>query len=305
MKILVTGGAGFIGSNIVDLLIKLGHEVVIIDNLSTGNIGNVNTNAKLYVEDILDITTKNIINSFLPDVVIHTAAQIDVQRSIVEPDFDMDVNIKGTLNLLNCCKQAGVKKIIYSSSAAIYGTPEYLPIDENHKLEPISFYGVSKLTPEYYIKIYKDLYNIDYVILRYSNVYGIRQDSKGEGGVVSIFLNRIIKNQDIDIYGDGYQTRDFIYVEDIANANIKALEYYGCGIFNISTGNEVTINELYNIIKNITKTEVKSKYKAERPGDIKYSYLDNTKAKKYLNWTYRYDIKKGLEKTINYYLNKK
>ena len=192
MKIVVTGGAGFIGSNVVDELISNNHEVCVVDNLSTGKIDNLNDKARFYKYDITNADALKLIFKIgRPEVVYHFAAQIDVNTSLKKPAFDANVNIEGTINVLECCRKYEVKKIIYPSSAAVYGNPEYLPVDEKHPIEPISFYGISKHTPEHYIKTFCSLYGIKYTIFRYSNVYGIRQDPKGEGGVVSIFINLI------------------------------------------------------------------------------------------------------------------
>ncbi|GAB6117189.1 hypothetical protein JCM16816_07860 [Thermoanaerobacter brockii subsp. lactiethylicus] len=201
MKALVTGGAGFIGSNIVDLLIENGYEVVIVDNLSTGKEEFINKKAIFYKKDIIDEDLCKIFEKEKPDYVIHQAAQIDVQKSIDNPVFDAKINVLGTVNLLECCRKSGVKKVIYASSAAVYGNPEYLPIDEVHKINPISYYGISKHTPEHYFVVYRQLYGLKYTILRYANVYGIRQDPKGEGGVISIFLDKMLKGERPIIFG--------------------------------------------------------------------------------------------------------
>ncbi|MFW6029788.1 MAG: NAD-dependent epimerase/dehydratase family protein, partial [Halanaerobiales bacterium] len=298
----VTGGAGFIGSNIVDKLIEHGYNTIILDNLSTGKKENINPLAKFYH---LDITSSEIEKIFMEENithVIHHAAQIDVQSSMKNPLNDMQSNIKGTINLLENCRKYNVKKIIYASSAAVYGEPNYLPIDEEHSINPMSPYGISKHTPEHYIKIYKDLYEIDYTILRYANAYGPKQDAKGEGGVVSIFVDRMIAGERPIIYGDGNQTRDFIYIEDIVEANIKALSKGDGEIVNISCNTQDSVNDLYKIVNEIIKNDIKPIYKKERKGDIRYSYLDNTKAKEILNWLPAFNFKQGITYTINYYL---
>ncbi len=302
MKILITGGAGFIGSNIVDLLIREGHSVIVIDNLSRGKKENIDSNAKLYVFDILDLDKLNRI-FFIekPEVVIHNAAQIDVQTSIKKPNVDLDVNVKGTINVLECCKNSVVKKIIYPSSAAVYGNPIYLPVDEKHPVDPISFYGISKHTPEHYIRTYNKLYGIKYTIFRYSNVYGIKQDPKGEGGVVSIYIDKFLNNKPPIIYGNGNQTRDFIYVKDIAKANLLALSNGDNKILNISTQTPVTVNELFEVMKKIFNSCLNSIHEGERIGDIKDSYLNNNESKKCLNWSIDYSLEKGLRETCEYY----
>ncbi|MFW6030347.1 MAG: SDR family oxidoreductase [Halanaerobiales bacterium] len=300
MKILVTGGAGFIGSNITDKLIELGYQTIVLDNLSYGNRENINKEVKFYEMDIKSHDIEDIFMSEDITHVIHHAAQIDVQHSIKDPFFDIQNNIIGTVNILECCKKFNVKKIIYPSSAAIYGDPEYLPIDEKHPINPMSPYGVSKHTPEHYLEMYRQLYGLDYTILRYSNVYGPRQDPSGEGGVVSIFIDKMLAGEVPIIYGNGKQTRDFIYVGDVVEANIKALSEGDGEIVNISSNTQNSVNDLYQIINQIMDTKIKPLYKAERKGDIRNSYLDNTRASEVLNWRPAYDLRRGLLYTIEH-----
>ncbi|MDD9266599.1 NAD-dependent epimerase/dehydratase family protein [Paenibacillus sp. GCM10023248] len=302
MKILVTGGAGFIASHIVDLLVDLGHYVAILDNFSTGKNENVNARAKVYKMDILDDRTADIFLEFEPDIVIHHAAQIDIQSSIKDPAFDATTNIVGTVKLLENCKKTGVKKIIYASSAAVYGDPRYLPVDEYHPVRPLSYYGISKHTPEHYIEVFSTQNDIDYTILRYANVYGTRQDPKGEGGVVSIFIDKIMDKAQPIIFGDGEQTRDFIYVKDVARANIAALDKGSKGIYNISCNTQTSVNELLNMISEASNVKVVPGYREVRSGDILHSFLDNTSAMKDLNWEPRYSLRDGLQETCDYYL---
>ncbi|KYH31216.1 UDP-glucose 4-epimerase [Clostridium tepidiprofundi DSM 19306] len=302
MKVLVIGGAGFIGSNVVDRLIDEKYDVTVIDNLSTGKIENVNSKASFYLCDIRDVERLNVVFEVeKPEIVIHHAAQIDVQKSLRNPAEDAVINIVGTINVLECCKNWEAKKIVYASSAAVYGDPEYLPVDEEHKVDPISFYGISKHTPEHYIKVYSQLYGMKYTILRYANVYGIRQEPKGEGGVVSIFLDKFLKKEQPTIFGNGEQTRDFIYVEDIVKANLNALKNGDNEIINVSTNQAVTVNELYKSMKEIFESSMSVNYSEERKGDILHSYLDNKKAKDKLEFSNEYEIKEGLRKTIEYY----
>ncbi|WP_434565310.1 SDR family oxidoreductase [Thermoanaerobacterium thermosaccharolyticum] len=301
MNILVTGGAGFIGSNIVDLLIDNGYDVIIVDNLSTGKKENINKKARFYNVDITDNDLYKVFEDEKIDFVIHHAAQIDIQRSINDPVFDAKANIIGTINLLECCRKFDVKKIVYASSAAVYGDPEYLGVDEKHRVNPISYYGISKHTPEHYIKVYNELYGLKYTILRYANVYGIRQDPKGEGGVISIFIDKMLKGERPVIYGDGNQTRDFIYVKDVAKANLLALEKGDNEIINISTNRSTTINELVEIMNKFMEEPQKPIYKEPRKGDIVHSYLDNKKAKDVLGWKPDYELEDGLKETIEYY----
>jgi len=297
---LVTGGAGFIGSHIVDKLIARGDQVVIVDNLSTGKKENINQEALFYELDIRDDLSE-IFNQHKVDYIIHHAAQIDIQHSLREPDFDSDVNITGSINLFNHAIKGGVKKVIYASSAAVYGHPEYLAIDENHPVNPISYYGISKHTPEHYLEVFKELHGLDYTVLRYANAYGVRQDPKGEGGVISIFVDKFLNQETPIIFGDGHQTRDFVYVDDIAQANLLAIKNGSGEIINIGCNVQTSVNELVEMMKEVTGSSLEAKYQAARAGDIKYSYLDNTKAKDILGWEPNYNLKRGLEETFQYY----
>lgn len=299
MKVIVTGGAGFIGSNLVDKLIDMNNEVVVIDDLSTGKMENINPVTKFYKADITK--KKYVLEIFereKPEIVFHLAAQIDVQKSIEFPEKDADINIFGTVNILEASRKNNVKKIIYSSTAAVYGIPEYLGIDENHPLKPISFYGASKLTGEYYIDIYSGLYGLDYTILRYANVYGIREDKKREGGVISIFLDKMLKEERPTIFGDGSFTRDFIYVDDVVAANIASMDKGSREVFNIGTGNSISILELFNQMRDIIGVKIEPEFAEERPGDISHSYFDIKKAEKILEWKPKFNLKDGLMNTI-------
>ncbi|TXK76899.1 NAD-dependent epimerase/dehydratase family protein [Paenibacillus sp. N3.4] len=301
MKILVTGGAGFIASHIVDALIELQHEVAIVDNFSTGKEAFVNAKAILYKKDILDAELSLVFRDFSPEIVIHHAAQIDVQTSMRNPSRDAEINIIGTIKLLEACRNSGVRKIIYASSAAVYGDPAYLPVDESHPIAPLSSYGISKHTPEQYLKVFSDLYSLDYTILRYANVYGGRQDPKGEGGVVSIFLEKMLQGLQPVIFGDGEQTRDFIYVKDIARANIAALHSGSKCIYNISCNLQTSINELYNRLALLSNYRDNPIYKVGRSGDIIHSCLDNSAALRDLQWEPIYTLVHGLKETFDYY----
>lgn len=305
MNILVTGGAGFIGSNIADKLIELGHIVVIVDNLSSGKKENINSKAVFHKLDISCDKLDEVFNETEVDYVIHHAAQTDVNRSVNNVVLDLECNIKGTVNILENCRKYGVEKVIYASSAAVYGEPDYLPVDEKHPVRPLSPYGISKFTPEHYIKAYKELYGLKYTIFRYSNVYGPRQDPSGEGGVISIFIDQMMAGKTPVIYGDGEQTRDFIHVYDIVEANVKALESGDEQLINISTNTKSSVNDLYQILNKILNTEIKPLYKEARKGDIKHSYLDNTLAKKIINWQPEYDLESGLKQTVGYYTAKR
>lgn len=293
MNILVTGGCGFIGSHIVDKLIEDKHNVLVVDNLSTGNMNNLNPKAHFYNVDYSSKESAEVIYSFKPDIVYHHAAQVSVNKSMIDPHFDAETNIIGSIKLLEICNNAGVKRIIYPSSAAVYGNPNFLPINEDHSISPVSFYGISKYTPENYIKVFCEHNNISYSILRYANVYGLRQDANGEGGVVSIFLDKLMKNQQPTIYGDGGQTRDFIYIKDIVSANLLMLHSDCNDVYNVSTGRGISVNELYLTIKKNMDSNISPKYSESRDGDIMHSYLDNHKLKS-LGWRPQFDITEGI-----------
>ena len=301
MEVLVTGGAGFIGSNIVDGLIEAGHQVIVVDNLSTGKKENLNDQAEFYNLDLRDQKLKEVFKENEISHVIHHAAQIDVQHSIQDPLSDAQNNILATINLLECCRAYKVKKIIYASSAAVYGEPDYLPVDEEHPIKAMSPYGISKHTPEHYIKMYNELYELKYTIFRYANVYGPRQDPKGEGGVVSIFVDKMLAEERPVIFGDGQQTRDFVHVYDIVKANLLALDNGDNILVNISTQSRDSVNNLVDHLNQILPYDIKAIYQEARKGDILHSSLANGKAEEQLGWTPDYDFKTGLEQTVGYY----
>ncbi|MEY8764353.1 MULTISPECIES: NAD-dependent epimerase/dehydratase family protein [Clostridium] len=303
MKVLVTGGAGFIGSHIVDMLIDNDYEVCIVDNMSHGEKQNINSKAKVYKVDIRSPKLKEVFQIEKPDYVIHEAAQICVNNSLINPLEDADINIMGTINILESCKTVNVKKIIYPASAAIFGNPKYLPIDEKHPLDMISPYGVSKHTVEHYLNVYKYLYGIDYICLRYSNVYGPRQDSSGEGGVVSIFFDRLKKGKTPVIYGNGKQIRDFVYVEDVARANMMSLESHKSGMYNVCTNVKTTVNKLLECIEKILNVNVQPIHLESRKGDIRDSYMSYDKIYEELGWKPKYKLDMGIRKIENYTCN--
>lgn len=268
MEVLVTGGAGFIGSNIVDGLIEEGHKVIVVDNLSTGKKENLNEEAEFYQLDIRDQELEKVFEENNITHVIHHAAQIDVQHSIKDPLFDAQNNILGTINVLEIAKEYEVEKLIYASSAAVYGEPDYLPVDEEHSIKAMSPYGITKHTPEHYIKMYSELYDLKYTIFRYSNVYGPRQDPKGEGGVVSIFVDKMLAEERPVIFGDGQQTRDFIHVYDIVKANLLALEKGDNILVNVSTESRDSVNDLVDYLNEILPYNLEAINEKARKGDI-------------------------------------
>jgi UDP-glucose 4-epimerase len=301
MNVLVTGGAGFIGSNLVDALIEAGHQVTVVDNLSTGKREYVNRRADFQQMHIQDARLAEVFGASRPEVVFHLAAQINVQTSLEEPGLDADVNILGSIRVLELCRLYRVRKIIYPSSAAVYGDPLYLGIKEDHPIKPLSFYGISKYTPEPYIQVYADLYGLDYTILRYANVYGMRQDPKGEGGVISMFLNKMVNGVPPVIYGNGEQTRDFIYIKDVVSANLAAIDRGSRAVLNISTNRSTRIQELVVLMSRILGCSGTAIYQEGRPGDIEHSRLDHTEAVKQLDWRPAYSLLQGLTETSEFY----
>jgi UDP-glucose 4-epimerase len=303
MKILVTGGAGFIGSQIIDLLLAEGHTPIILDNLSNGREENVPNGVKIYRKNLLSDKVERIFEKEKPDIVMHLAAQVSVAKSLENPAEDAAVNVLGTVKLLEYSIKYDVKKFIFSSSSAVFGYTNEV-IHEESSTSPISFYGTSKLVSETYIKLFNRLYNLPYTILRYANVYGPRQRSDGEGGVISIFIEQLLNNETPIIFGDGNQTRDFVYVEDVARANLLAITNADNQVLNISTNTQTSINLLYTLLSNQIHSLQKPNYEAKREGDILHSHLSNTKALKNLNWEPEYDLISGLEKTAAYFKKK-
>ena len=294
MKILITGGAGFIGSHLVDALLDKGEEVHVVDDLSTGKLENLNPATSFYKIDICDPGLGKLVRSIQPETVFHLAAQVSVPRSLEDPYEDTRVNVLGTVNLMEACVKAGVKRVIFSSSAAVYGMPQYLPVDEEHPLLTISPYGAGKAAAEEYLRLYNRLCGLEYVVLRYANVFGLRQDADGEGGVVSIFANAIRDSLPLNIYGDGEQTRDFIYVKDIVRANLAALLCTPAVTVNVSTESATSINQLANLLNRIGNFSGSIKHEPERPGDIRDSVLCNSRAKDILHWEPVFTLEQGL-----------
>jgi len=297
MKVLVTGGAGFIGSHLVDEALEEGYDVVTIDNLNNGKLENLNKDAKFYKVDIVDIDNLSLVfEKEKPDYVIHLAAQISLRESLKNPIYDAEQNILGSINILECCRKFNVKKVVYASSAAVYGFPKYLPVDEKHPINPFSPYGVSKHTVEHYLQYYHENFEIDYIILRYSNVYGERQDPLGEAGVIAIFIDKLKKGERPIIFGDGEQTRDFIYAKDVVEANLLALEKETENkVFNISTNTETSVNELFKKIKEIMNSNINPIYKNPIK-EVRNIRLDNSLAEKELNWKPKVELNEGLKK---------
>ncbi len=302
VRILVTGGAGFIGSNLADRLISLGHKVLIVDNLSTGFRKNLNPKSKFFKLDIRSNKIEEIFKKEKIEVLCHHAAQVDVRKSVENPIFDARVNIEGTLNLLNNCMKYKTKKVIFASTGgALYGEQDYFPADEDHPERPLSPYGIAKLAIEKYLYFYKKAYGLNYVSLRYANVYGPRQNPWGEAGVVAIFTQRLLSGEKAVINGDGKQTRDYVYVEDVIDSNILALDYPKTDFFNIGTGIETDVNAIFNLLREKTGSRQKEIHGPAKKGEQKRSVLDFSKAKRLLGWSPKYSLEKGIEKTVKYY----
>jgi len=302
MKILVTGGAGFIGSHVVDAYLAAGHEVIVVDNLSTGKTENLNPKAKFYEMDILNDSLQQLMQNEKIEVVNHHAAQIKVKASLEDPYFDVKVNVLGSVLLLDLCRRAGVRKFIYASSGgAQYGEAESGPFPETHPARPFSVYGASKYSVELYADVFSQAFGLESVVLRYANVYGPRQDAIGEGGVVAIFTHGMLRGSDFQIYGDGYNERDYVYVKDVAKANLLALEYPSNGTFNIGTGVGTTTNDLFKGVAQATGYKTLARHTVARLGDLNKSLLNPNLAKNQLKWEPAYDLPAGLKETVEYY----
>lgn len=302
-KILVTGGAGFIGSHVVDLFVAQGYEVVIVDDLSTGRTSNLNPAAKFYQVDIRSPQLREVFEAERPDYVSHHAAQMDVRRSVAQPLFDADINILGSINLLETAKDFQIKRIIYiSTGGAVYGEPESLPCDESHPINPICQYGASKHTVEHYLYMYHVNYGLKYTVLRYPNVFGPRQDPHGEAGVIAIFTGRMLAGESVTINGDGDQTRDFVYVGDCAQANLLVLAVdHEPGIYNLGWGRPTSINEITSVLVNITGYPLPVQYGPAKVGETRHIYLDASKIKKDLGWEPKITLEEGLAETVSYF----
>jgi UDP-glucose 4-epimerase len=303
MNILVTGGAGFIASHIVDRYLALGHEVVVVDNLSTGRREIVNRRARLVVTDLRSPRLADLFGAFRPEVVNHHAAQAQVRRSVADPQFDAQVNVIGSVNLLECCRRSGVRRVIFSSSGgAVYGDTELVPTPEEQPAHPASPYGITKLTFEHYLACWEALYGISSIALRYANVYGPRQNPLGEAGVIAIFAHRLLRGESPVVNGDGEQTRDYVFVEDVVEANVGALERPEVkGPVNIGTGVERSVNDLLGLLNRMVEHPVQAVYGAAKPGEQRRSVIDPTRAKQLLGWSPQVTLEEGLRKTVEYF----
>ncbi len=301
----MTGGAGFIGSNIVDAYLAAGHEVFVLDDLSSGSLDNLSQKAKFFQMDIRDPKVEKIFVENKFDVMNHLAAQMDVRKSVADPVFDSTVNVTGTLNLLENCRKHGVKKVIFSSTGgAIYGEQDYFPADENHPTRPLSPYGIAKLAVEKYLFFYNAVHTMGYVVLRYANVYGPRQNPHGEAGVVAIFSSKLLNGEEPVINGDGRQTRDYTFVGDVVSANVLALDYPKSDIFNIGTGRETDVNALYTKLRNAVGSSAPEKHGPAKAGEQLRSVIDYSKARKILGWEPRVGLDEGIKLTVDFFRRK-
>jgi len=302
VKILVTGGAGFIASHVVDQYVADGHEVVVVDNLSSGKLANLNPAARFYEVDILDDQLEEIIASERPEVINHHAAQIDVRVSVADPLLDAEINIMGSLRIIELARKYETRRIIYiSSGGAVYGEPVYLPCDEDHPVNPICQYGASKHTVEHYLYMYHENYELEYIVLRYANIYGPRQDPDGEAGVVAIFTGQMLASEPVRINGDGTQERDFIHVSDAARANALALGDVPSGLYNIGSAQGTSVNQIFEVLKELTRYPEDALYGPAKVGETYRIFLSAEKAYKDLGWKQTIDLRTGMSDTVEFF----
>jgi UDP-glucose 4-epimerase len=302
MKVLVTGGAGFIASHVVDAYVAAGHEVIVVDNLSSGKRENLNPRARFVERDILDPETARLIRDERPDVLNHHAAQIDVRRSVADPAFDARTNVLGTLGLLEAARQEGVKKVLFvSSGGAVYGEQETFPAPETHQTWPVSPYGVSKRSGELYCHFYQAEYGLPFVAFRYANVYGPRQDPHGEAGVVAIFSGRMLRGEPVTVNGDGLQTRDYVFVGDVARMSLLALARDATGPVNIGTGVETDVNVLAHTLLEVSGSQSEVRHGPAKGGEQRRSVIDVRRAREVFGWQPEVSLRDGLARTVEFF----
>jgi UDP-glucose 4-epimerase len=302
MRVLVTGGAGFIASHVTDLLLENGHEVAVVDDLSTGKRENVNARATFHEADIRSPEVEEICASFRPELVNHHAAQMDVRRAVREPEFDASVNVLGALRVLEAARRVGVRKIVFASTGgAVYGEPARLPVDEEHAIAPLSPYGLTKFVFEQYLALYGRLHGLDYTVLRYPNVYGPRQDPHGEAGVVAIFAGQLLRGETPTIFGDGSKTRDYVHVSDIARANLAVLGRASREVLNLGWGQEVSDLRIFEAVRKAVRSRVEPRFAAPRPGEVGRICLDGTKAARVLGWRPLVPLEEGVAAVVGWH----
>lgn len=304
MKVLITGGAGFIGSHLANELFKLCEDIIVVDNLSSGKKENLNSKINFFKEDVTSSSFLRFLKKVNPDIIYHFAAQSSISKSNKNPKDDFKINLLATQDLLQISAKIKVKKIIFASSAAVYGETKKLPIVESTPKTPTSIYGLTKLTSEYLFKINFNNFKIPYTCLRFANVFGENQNNSSEGGVVAIFIDRILNNKVVTIHGDGNQTRDFIYVADVTRANIGALNKNLIGEFNVSTGKETSINELYSALVKISTIKVQKNFTPSPFVEVTRSVLSPNKLESQTKWKQRVNLEQGLKSTYKFFKNK-
>lgn len=303
-KVLVTGGAGFIGSHIVDRLIELDHQVVVIDDLSTGNLDNLSDHARFFQQSICDQEAHHTIRKFVPDIIVHAAAQISVSDSMINPVKDIDVNLAGLLNILNACPQDKLPYFLFiSTGGAIYGEQKTIPADESHPIQPASVYAQSKYCSELYLDLWQRVYGLTYGSLRLANVYGPRQNPHGEAGVVAIFSKKLLAGEQPKIFGTGEFTRDYVYVEDVVAAVELMIHKQDQGIYNIGTGLETSVNELYKQVASALNSDLQPIYAEQRPGELTRSSISSQKIQNHLHWQAKVSFAEGIKETVAWFKN--
>jgi UDP-glucose 4-epimerase len=301
-NILVTGGAGFIGSHVAEALVQAGHKVTVLDDLSSGCEKNVPSGAVLEVADIRSEKAAALVDRLKPEVIYHLAAQMDVRKSVYDPSFDADVNIRGALNLIEAGRKSGLKQVVFSSTGgAVYGNQSVYPADETHPEWPLSPYGITKLALEKYLFFYQEQYGIDAVCLRYANVYGPRQNAQGEAGVIAVFATKLLASEAPTIFGDGENTRDFVYVGDVAAANLSVLGKKGFHIYNVGTGIESSVNRIYQMLNDIIGAGLEPIYGGAKPGEVRRSSICADKIQKEQGLSISTALFDGLSATVDWF----